>query len=370
MEDLSEEKEQSGRPKRKRRLYFDILWVISIIVVIFTYSDGVLAYASLDPSTWQYSMALFLTLFAKFPLWLCLMISGAILLDMHEAIRTVWRKRISRLLIILVAFSFLYYLNDVMKGRDTFDLVRFIPDLYARDRVTQYWYMYASLGFMICLPFMRPMVKNMRDVDFVYLILAVFTLSSILPLFDLYVLKDRYYLNPSMKLEWVTEVIFIYPVMGYFLHYRLSTQKCRKLCWILIPLDLAWLVYNTHIYKNSGVSVGSVYMYPEVHGSTTMLHCVTLFITAKAYFKRMEQKKWELAIGSLGGCSFGIYLLFGFFLDGRVDLIEKLRLNVEGEATGLALMGRAMLWSIITYFACYIPVWLLRRIPGLRDMTL
>ena len=370
MSEMSETSEQNKPVKRKRRLYFDILWVISIVVLIFTYSDGVQVYATLDPSTWQYSVALFLTLFVKFPLWLCLMISGAILLDMHEAIRTVWKKRISRLLLILLVFSFLYYINDVMKGRDTFDLTRFIPDLYARDRVIQYWYLYASLGLMVCLPFMRPMVKNMRDVDFVYLIMAVFTLSSILPLFDIYVLKDRYSLNPSTNLGWVTEVIFIYPVMGYFIHHRLSTQKCRKLCWILIPLDLAWMIYNTHIYKNSGVSMGSVYMYPEVHGPMTMMHCLTLFITAKAYFKRMEERKWELVIGSLGGCSFGIYLLFGFFLDGRVELFEHFRQIVEGDSVGLARMGRAFLWCIITYFACYIPVWLLRRIPGLRDMTL
>ncbi len=358
------------RPKRKRELYFDILWVIAIIFLIFSFSDGVNAYIDLQMGTLRYYLSLFVSLFARFPLWLCLMISGAILLDMHEAIRIVWFKRISRVLIILVVFSFLYYLNDVQLGRDQFDLTRFIPDLYARERITQFWYLYATLGFLVCLPFMRPMVKNMRDEDFIYLIIVVFVLSSILPLFNTYVLMDRYFINPNTKLEWIMEVIFIYPVMGYFFHHRLSVDSCKKLAAILVPLDLLWLAYNTYILSNKGVSMGDYVMYPEIHSSVTMLHCVTLFVSAKALFRRREHRAWEKIIGSFGGCSLGIYLLHGFFLGGRIEFIEKIRLAVCGEPVGLGKIGAALLWSLITYLACYFPIWLLRRIPGLRDLTL
>lgn len=358
------------RPKRKRELYFDVLWVIAIIFLIFSFSDGVNAYIDLQMGTLPYYLSLFAALCVRFPLWLCLMISGAILLDMHEAIKTLWRKRILRVLIILVVFSFLYYLVDCKAGRDTFDLTRFIPDLYNRERITQFWYLYATLGFLICLPFMRPMVKNMRDEDFIYLIMAVFVLSSIIPLFNQYVLMDRYTYNPSFKLEWITEVIFIYPVMGYFFHHRMSVDRCKKLALILVPMDILWLAYNTYILSNRGVSMGDYVMYPEYHSSVTMLHCVTLFVTAKALFRRREHRAWERVIGSLGGCSLGIYLLHGFFLDGRIELIENVRRAVCGEPEGLSKIAAAFLWSLIVYLVCYLPVWLLRRIPGLRDLTL
>ncbi|MBR6257267.1 MAG: acyltransferase [Lachnospiraceae bacterium] len=358
------------RPKRKRELYFDILWVIAILFLIFSFSDGVNAYIDLQMGTLPYYLSLFVALCVRFPLWLCLMISGAILLDMHEAIKTLWRRRILRVLIILIVFSFLYYLVDCKAGRDTFDLTRFIPDLYNRERITQFWYLYATLGFLVCLPFMRPMVKNMRDEDFIYLIMAVFVLSSIIPLFNQYVLMDRYTYNPSFKLEWITEVIFIYPVMGYFFHHRMSVDRCKRLALILVPLDILWLAYNTYILSNRGVSMGDYVMYPEYHSSVTMLHCVTLFVTAKALFRRREHRAWERVIGSLGGCSLGIYLLHGFFLDGRIEIIENVRLAVCGEPEGLGKIAAALLWSLIVYLVCYLPVWLLRRIPGLRDLTL
>jgi len=358
------------RPKRKRELYFDVLWVIAIIFLIFSYSDGVNAYIDLQIGTLPYYISLFVAMFVRFPLWLCLMISGAILLDMHEAIKTVWRKRILRMIIILVVFSFLYYLADVKAGRDQFDLTRFIPDLYNRERITQFWYLYATLGFLICLPFMRPMVKNMRDEDFIYLIMAVFVLSSVLPLLDRYILMDRYSLNMNMKLEWISEVIFIYPVMGYFFHHRMSVDQCKKLAFILVPLDLVWMIYNTYILSNRGVSMGDYVMYPEYHSEVTMLHCVTLFVVCKALFRRREHRAWERVLGSLGGCSLGIFLLHGFFLDGRIEAIENIRLAVCGEPVGLARIGAALLWSVIVYLVCYLPVWLLRRIPGFRDLTL
>ena len=65
-----------------------------------------------------------------------------------------------------------------------------------------------------------------------------------------------------------------------------------------------------------------------------------------------------------------IYLLHGFFLDGRIEMIENVRLAVCGEPAGLSKIAAALLWSLIVYLVCYLPVWLLRRIPGIRDLTL
>ncbi|MBR5422327.1 MAG: acyltransferase family protein [Lachnospiraceae bacterium] len=357
------------KPVRKRELYFDVLWVIAIFFLIFSYSDGVNAYLDYEVQTVPYYIALFGALFSHFPLWLCLMISGAILLDMHEPIKRIWQRRIVRVVIILVVASFAYYINEVIHGREEFKLLLFIPDIYSQEQVPQFWYLYAFIGFLVCLPFLRPMVKNMRNADFIYLIMAVFVLSSILPLFNLYVLKDRYRLNENTKLSWIQAVIFIYPVMGYYIHHRMERRTCKRVAPILLGVDLLWLIYNTHIFANRGVSSGDYYMYPSYHNPVTMLHCLTLFVCAKALFDRMETGYLERAIGSLGGCSLGIYLLFPAFLGGRVDWIEKWRLQICGNSHYLGRMGKALIWSLIVYFACFIPVWLIRRIPPAKKLT-
>ena len=363
---MSEEK----KPVRKRELYFDVLWVLAIFFLIFSYTDGVNAYLDYDVQSGPYYISLFTALFVRFPLWLCLMISGAILLDIHEPIKRLWKRRILRVVIILVLASFCYYINDVLHGRVEFDLLRFIPDIYSRDQLPQFWYLYAYIGFLICLPFLRPMVKNMRNADFIYLIMAVFILSSILPLFNLYVLKDRYSLNTNMKLNWIKEVIFIYPVMGYYFHNRVSIKSCRKLGPILLVIDMIWMCYNVHILANSGVSSGDYYMYPAYHNSVTMLHVLTLFVCSKALFDRVEIKKRERAMGSLGGCSLGIFLLHPAFLEGRVDWIESWRLTIMGNSERLGRMGKAFVWSLIVYFVCFIPIWIIRRIPQAKKLTL
>ena len=215
--------------KRRRELYFDVLWIISIFFTIFSYSEAANAYMLCERGTIPYYVCLLFSVFSRFPLWLCLMISGALLLDEDESILDIWKKRISRVAVILLIASFGYYINEVLAQREEFDLTRFIPDVYSRDQIPQFWYLYAYLGFLICLPFLRPMVKNMRNSVFLYLIAAVFILSSILPLIDSRILLDRYSLNPNMKLEWLNNVIFIYPLMGYFFHHRLEQEVCKKI---------------------------------------------------------------------------------------------------------------------------------------------
>ena len=356
--------------KRRRELYFDILWILAIYFMIFSYSEGANSYTLCEVATIPYYVCLLFNAFSRFPLWLCLMISGALLLDKDESILVIWKKRISRVAVILLLGSFAYYLNEVLAGRETFDLTRFIPDLYSRDQIPQFWYLYAYVGFLICLPFLRPMVKNMRNNVFLYLIAAVFVLSSILPLIDSKILLDRYSLNPTMKLEWLREKIFIYPLMGYFFHHRLKQEVCKKIAPLLIAIDLVWMVYYVYGQAMSGVSVGNYDMYPSYHCPITMLHCVTLFIVGKAYFSGREKSKCQRCIGSFGGCTLGIYLLHGFFINNRIEAIENLRLKLGGDIQNGKAVFAGFLWALIVYLICFVITWLIRRIPGMKRLTL
>ena len=352
--------------KRRRELYFDVLWIISIYFMIFSYSEGANSYTLCEVATVPYYVCLLFSVFSRFPLWLCLMISGALLLDEDESIMDIWKKRISRLAVILLIASFGYYINEVLAHREEFDLTRFIPDLYSRDQIPQFWYLYAYLGFLICLPFLRPMVNSV----FLYLIAAVFILSSILPLIDSRILLDRYSLNPNMKLEWLNNVIFIYPLMGYFFHHRLQQEVCKKIAPLLIAIDLVWMIYYVYMQAMSGVSVGNYDMHPSYHSPVTMLHCVTLFITAKAYFSKREKSKCQRCIGSFGGCSLGIYLLHGFFINGRIEAIERIRLMLGGDIQNGRAVFAGFLWALIVYLICFMITWLIRRIPGMKRLTL
>lgn len=356
--------------KRRRELYFDVLWIISIFFTIFSYSEAANAYMLCEGGTIPYYVCLLFSVFSRFPLWLCLMISGALLLDEDESILDIWKKRISRVAVILLIASFGYYINEVLAQREEFDLTRFIPDVYSRDQIPQFWYLYAYLGFLICLPFLRPMVKNMRNSTFLYLIAVVFVLHSILPLIDSKILLNRYALNDNTKLEWLKTEIFIYPVMGYYFHRRLEQESCKKIAPLLIAIDAVWMIYYVYMLAMSGVSVGSYEMYPTQHIPVTMLHCVTLFITAKAYFSKREKSKCQRCIGSFGGCSLGIYLLHGFFINGRIEAIERIRLMLGGDIQNGRAVFAGFLWALIVYLICFMITWLIRRIPGMKRLTL
>ncbi len=166
-----------------RKTYFDILRITAIYlaVLIHTGTGGYLYYLRLSQPLGR---AVFMgaTAFiqaASVPM--LMMISGALLLNREESIRTVARKRILRFALLIVLFSLISYAYTVVKEKGAFSLWVFLCNLFSYEQVYSYWYLYAYLAFLVELPFLRIMVKHMRKQDFLYFFAFAAVYSALTP---------------------------------------------------------------------------------------------------------------------------------------------------------------------------------------------
>ena len=136
-----------------RKLNWDILRIIACFLVIVNHTNSDV-FLSMAPSlTWFASLTYFFLCKMAVPLFV--MISGALLLKKEEDYKTFFVKRILKVGIVILLFSFVYYVIDVLKTGDAFSMMSFGAHIY-KDAITNaYWYLYLYLGLLIMLPLLQ-----------------------------------------------------------------------------------------------------------------------------------------------------------------------------------------------------------------------
>ena len=101
------------------------------------------------------------------------MVSGALLLGKNESGKDLFQKRILRMILVIVIFSFLYYMKLVLKGERPFAPFSFLLSLPTDLVYLPYWFLYSYLGVLTILPILRPLAQNMSKNTFWYLIILL-----------------------------------------------------------------------------------------------------------------------------------------------------------------------------------------------------
>lgn len=101
---------------KKKILYVEILRIFCIVFVIFNHtgSMGYVYFLNYEAGTVPYWFYMFFTAIAGISVPIFLMISGMLLLGKDESIGFIWKKRISKYVIILALFSLLFYILDTI----------------------------------------------------------------------------------------------------------------------------------------------------------------------------------------------------------------------------------------------------------------
>lgn len=77
-----------------------------------------------------------------------------------------------RMLAALVIFTAVAYVGlGILNGEEILSVADYIEKLYTNQISVIFWYLYAYIAFLIALPFLRAIVKIIRDVDYKYLII-------------------------------------------------------------------------------------------------------------------------------------------------------------------------------------------------------
>lgn len=293
--------------RQNRETYIDILRILSVIAVIYIHTGdaGYTLYTGRTPGTPVFLTALLLNHLSGHGVPLFMMISGATLLGKSETVREVWSKRIARIVLSLLVFSVIAYIQRASQGHyDRVGIGHFFSMLVLEDGVIiPYWYLYAYLGFLITLPFLRVMARNMTKEMINYLVLMVVLWEVLLPLFSQFVLQGGS-INRYLGRLWIMEQFVLLPVMGFVL----TRKDTEGTIWFRKMIPAGVLVFFTgYLVRIYGYTVlGSDH---PVMGQT--LVCMALFLAVRrAAAARIQTAGRPGRIVSWGGrTAFGVYLI-------------------------------------------------------------
>lgn len=360
--------------KSNRKLDIEMMRSFAAFFVVFNHTDtgGFLLFTQYDANCIQFWIYLMIAVFTKFAIYLFLMITGALMLNREpEPLKKLWRNRVLRMTLVLLSWLFIYYCVDVMKGRETFSIWQFLKESYGSGLSKwnhALWYLYAYIPLLITLPLLQRIAKSMSDKDYLYMICLYFAFSSLLPAMEQLLWENKYHLTSYFDLSWLCARVLFFPLLGYFLQHRAKKFWNGKRLTLLWGGNIAAIMLTCYLAYLKIISLDSAAADAEqVFSIFVAVNAATIFVTFQyladhAKISGMVQK----AICSLGGCSFGVYVLhnmfiikttmFGKFLHGFRDW-----LHMNDMVSGLLSTG-------CVFMMCYVVTLLLKRIPLIKKL--
>ena len=126
--------------------------IIACYLVIFNHMDGYSLFQQTSPG-WKTWICMVPAMITRINVPLFFMIGGALLLnDRVETYQEIIRNRISRIVILITAFTILIYGLDCYKTQTVPTLGSFLRNLISGPYDiggVAYWYLYAYVGFLL-----------------------------------------------------------------------------------------------------------------------------------------------------------------------------------------------------------------------------
>lgn len=352
-----------------KRLDIELMRIIAAFFVIFNHtgSTGYFVFSLIEPQSIRYWIYLFMSIFCKFSVPMFFMIAGALLLNrQNETIKEIWIHRVLHISLILVFWSFFYYMISVKQGVENFNICHFLSKFYDGNWNYSFWYLYTYIVFLISLPLLRRFAQSLTDKEYIYMYLVYIFFEMIIPSTQYLLFQGRHDLNGNVSIGWLASSVFIFPLTGYFLSFRKKIWD-KKQILILWMINIATIMLSSYLtyYRAKIMGVCDEGSSQVFHSTFVLINCVSVFVTCQ-YMNEHSQllKKLEKPIVSLGGCTFGIYLL-------HICIMSDSKLNdylwhVFKDTMHLPAMVYAFILCGVIFICGYIVTLILKQIPFFR----
>ncbi len=320
--------------ERKEKIYIEIVRLVAILLVLYCHTSvNGLLYFQQGKGNRSSQLAIFIYPVAAGCVQLFFMISGALLLRKTESIGTVFRKRFFRFLSVTLVAVLVYYLLD----GENLSAKGYFNTLYSGGSLTQHWFLYAYLSFLLILPFLQRLVAAISEDRFYWYLWGMGVLFGLgLPAFQQISGFDPVGIN----VPFLEQIIF-YPLIGYFLDSRVipGIVESRNRKWISFSLMAGLLLILSVAYslnRQSLATVGTLAYASWFH----VLMVPGIYLLAGIFFAGIRQDSLPGKILTfLGSGVFGTYLMEQMIRDRLFFLLEK------------------WVYLIPEYFACWL--WIL-----------
>lgn len=303
----------------KKRISIEIIRIIAICMVIYNHTgeNGYELFRSAE-STWLWLIAIFIDVFVKAGVPLFFMISGALLLGKEEPIKDVLLRRVLRYAIILVVFSFIYYVRMYIQHPEYgFSIVFFLKYIYSQPFITPFWFLYLYIAFLLILPVLRAIVKGLNEYGYVLLVVIAVIMNLLV------VAEFIFKLEPIYFSIGFFETNMLYPVLGYGIANILSEKwfsiKCRAVMAIMVLLNYICSVFmNIMEYRETMGYSGEYIDHFMVIPAISVFYFI-IYLVEKRGHKNDNKETINRIISYVGSCTFTIYL-FEEMLRGDIFL--------------------------------------------------
>ncbi len=288
-----------------------------------------------------------------------ILISGKLMLDndKEEKIFQFLRKRLVKIIIPLVFWSFIYMLrknkSNIQWNMSLF--ISFFKNLYTGNVHIHLWYLYMIVGLYLITPIIKPYVNNVKKTNLTYFIIIWFASNGIIGFLE----KFTEY-NIGLNLSFFHWSIGYY-ILGFFFERYCLSKKQRKTIYVLGFLGLAMTLYGTYVLTKNNAGILVPHMYSYLAPNVIFMSVMVFLLFKNINWSRIVGKSPIInkIISSFNKTSFGIYLVHLLVLDiissGDIEIVIKA--SSFNPVVGIPLV------SIITFLVSYIIVAILQRTP-------
>lgn len=346
--------------KKDYIFYLDFLRVISILAVILLHVAAQnfreVPLGSLAWNTFNISDSL-----VRWCVPVLIMISGVFFLDNEKelSLKKLYSKNILRLFIILIFWSFIYGLDEYLKGASIKDAIKvFVQSKY------HLWFLNMIIGLYLVTPLLRKITKEKKDIE--YFLIISFIFSILMPsLFNflrfnnnvfigelITSFKDNYN-NINLSFGYV-----FYFVLGYYLHKYKLNSRIKYSSFFLGILGALVTILLTDLYSRK-LGVAKATFYGNFNVGVTLMS-VAIFLFVKNIFSKKTNKRYFVKmVKLLSSCSLGMYLIHVYVLD---------KLNVWGNINTLSFNPIFSIFVVfgLTSFISFIFILCLKQIPVIK----
>lgn len=206
---------------KNKKINIEFMKIIAILMTIVIHVSNIYIYSYPNISKQYFFISVTYNSISRICVPLFFMISGMFLINEDYNLEKNY-NRIKRYLIILVIWSFIYFLINNHYSFNNFISV-FVNSLFNADKTSRHlWFMYAILGIYIALPFIQNMCKNLTE-EQENLFLKLWMLLSGLGV--IYVPLARYLTKSDIDITYPIPIINATYYLGYFISGHILYKK-------------------------------------------------------------------------------------------------------------------------------------------------
>ena len=341
-----------------RHVWIDLARIIGsfLVVMIHVTSPILTRYQQISQQSWMSGN--FYDSIARLSVPMFFMITGALLLGKTEPLPEYFRKRLTKVLIPLVAWSLVYFFWAYWADQSGLTLKR-LAKLWYSPAYYHLWYLYALLGLYLVIPILR-MITLHSDAKLLGLYIALwFTASGIFPL-----------LEKTLEISLLPDLQFAsgfagYLVAGYFLSKTPLSKRWAAFSALLMVCSAIGTIALTYIASSQkGQFVGTYYEYLSPN--------IILLSTSAFYLVRWASSNLPAltgpshkAIQTLASASLGIYLVHII----PMTLLEKGMLGINLTAWSFNPLFAIPATTLAVYCASLAITVILQRIPLINKIV-